>query len=242
MPIPFKGIASGAMELSDLLASPSVRAKEAEALAILIAQAGPAKQMLHEAKREFGHVLGLRDLGELISRAAEAGYKQGKKEATRFLFDAYAATVFDQVSDAETFIAFLGDIGDRVLATLEWEKRAWNRAIEGGTAGDQTASQLGVQKGSGFGTGAGKPTAFRTAWRWFRALWSQNASSNTERSIAAGDSSNFDKASDTMPPQKETIPLTNGGTTNVFCLSLAERTGPFSVTFWSCEMIFTLCA
>ena len=68
-------------------------------------------------------------------------FTRGRKDSTRFLFDAYATAVFRLVPDAETFIGLLGPIGERVksklsvidqheaeLCRLQWVKLAWERA------------------------------------------------------------------------------------------------------------------
>lgn len=151
------------MDLSDLLARENahVQAKEAEALTIMAAHAGPAWEMLDGAKREFGGVLQTRDLGAFISPAAGEMYKKGKREATRFLFDAYATTVFPLVSNAEAFIALLDAINARVeaklsvidgheaeLCMLEWVRRAWERE---------------------------KPTIIQRDWRRLRAFWKRSS-------------------------------------------------------------------
>jgi hypothetical protein len=93
-----------------------------------------------------------------VSPEAFEMYKQGKRDATRFLFDAYATSVFRLVPDAETFILLLGAIGERVntrlndvsdqheaeLCRLKWVKLAWERA---------------------------KPTAIRSVWRRLGSRW-----------------------------------------------------------------------
>ena len=130
------------MDLSSVFQSPIARAKEAEALAILTANAAPARRMLDEAKREYGQVLPISELGVFISPAAEVNYKQGKRDATRLLFDAYAAIVFPRVPNAEAFIAALGEVAAQVrtkldvidtheaeLCRLAWVKKAWERAV-----------------------------------------------------------------------------------------------------------------
>jgi hypothetical protein len=129
------------MDLSSFLQGPGARVKEAEALAILAANALPARRMLDAAKREFGEVLPISDFGVFISPIAEQNYKQGKKEATRLLFDGYAEIIFPHLPDAKTFIASLDEIAARVntalsvidrdeafLCRLAWEKMAWERA------------------------------------------------------------------------------------------------------------------
>ncbi len=129
------------MDLSSFLQGPGARVKEAEALAILAANALPARKMLDAAKREFGEVLPVSDLGVFISPIAEQNYKQGKKEATRLLFDGYAEIIFPHLLDAKAFIASLDEIAARVntalgvidrdealLCRLAWEKMAWERA------------------------------------------------------------------------------------------------------------------
>jgi hypothetical protein len=151
------------MELSDHLAGENalVRAKEAEALAILVAHAGPAKETFDAAKRAYGDILRLGELGSFIDPADAARFYEGRKKATRFLFDAYAGLVFNGVFDAETFITLLDPIRERVreklevldrneasLCRLAWEKLAWERA---------------------------KPSAIRSAWRRLRTLWKGGA-------------------------------------------------------------------
>jgi hypothetical protein len=129
------------MDLSSVFQDPRARMKEAEALAILMASAAPAQRMLDGAKREFGQVLPVSEMGVFISPTAEENYKHGKREATRLLFDGYAAILFPGVPDAEGFIAALEEIevqvknklgvidGDEAaLCRLAWEKRAWERA------------------------------------------------------------------------------------------------------------------
>jgi hypothetical protein len=145
------------MDVSELLKDPRARAKDAEALAILTACAHPATQILDQAKRNYGTVLRVSDMGMLIDPAAEQMYKSGKRDATRLLFDAYASIVFSEILDAEGFIAALHPIRAQVettlpvidaheaeLCRLEWVKHAWDR---------------------------GTPSTLQRAWRRFLALW-----------------------------------------------------------------------
>ena len=188
------------MDLSDLLADENahVQAKEAEALAILTACAGPAMKTLGEAKREFGHVLRLPDLGVFVSPTAHELYKKGKRDATRFLFDAYATSVFRLVPDAETFILLLGAIGERVntklndvsdqheaeLCRLEWVKLAWERA---------------------------KPNAIQSAWMRLQALWRPRRLKSTSRSREA-DPRNPEPSA-TAPKTVDVTPVPNAAAT-----------------------------
>ena len=79
-------------------------------------------------------------MAPFISVEAEVSYKLGKKEATTFLFDVYAETASQLVSDPEALIALLDPVRERVLSTLgqfdeceadlrklDWERRAWQR-------------------------------------------------------------------------------------------------------------------
>lgn len=97
--------------------------------------------MLASAQRQFGRVLPVAEMGAFISPSAEAAYKVGKTDATRLLYDGYAAIAFGLVSGADTFIALLNEIDERVKVTLEaidpselelrrfaWEERARHRA------------------------------------------------------------------------------------------------------------------
>jgi hypothetical protein len=204
------------MELSDLLARKNahVREKEAEALAILKSYGGSAIQQFEAAKRQFGHVLPLSELGAFVSSEANEMFKVGRREATRFLFDAYAETAFRLVSDAEAFITLLGrPICERVRATLdvlddreaelrklEWTRLAWKRE---------------------------KPSAIRRACERLRDLWRPKAPHGADRvdrdsrgqalaHATAGDSPNFQSAIGSAPkvepvPPAQEVPVATGG-------------------------------
>jgi hypothetical protein len=184
------------MDLASLLESPSARAKEAEALAILAAHAAPARRMLDQAKREFGQVLPTSHLGMFISPTAEEAYRKGKRDATRLLFDGYAEIVFPRVSDADAFIDALNEIGMRVknklgvvdgdeaeLCKLEWEKKAWERA---------------------------QPTAIGRAWR---SLQLRVRTSRTNREVpglaARNEPPNHEKAVERAPAGWDGAPVLN---------------------------------
>jgi len=171
------------MDLTDILAGENayVKAKEAEALEIFGQHAGPAVKTLHRLRRKFGHVLPITVLGRFASPAEGELFTDGKRKATRILFDAYAETVFRRVRDPEDFIVLLGAIEEKVatkltfpcseppgaeltlidwheaeLCRLAWVRTAWERA---------------------------KPTAIRVLWQRLLTLLSGGASRNG-RSIA----------------------------------------------------------
>jgi hypothetical protein len=158
------------MDLSDILAGENthLKTKEAEALEVLGAHSVPAMKTLDGLKREFGHVVPSRELVMFVSPAEGELYKDGKRKATRILFDAYAEVAIRQTRDPEAFIELLGAIQERVAATmtfpgpeptqeevtlidkyeaelcrLAWVKTAWERAT---------------------------PSAFQIFWRKLRAL------------------------------------------------------------------------
>ena len=181
------------MEISNLLAGESahIQAKEAEALAILTALADPARQMIDGAEREFGHVIPRSELGWSVSATAHEMFNKGRKDATRFLFDAYATTVFRLVPDAETFVSLLGPIRVRVkaklsvidqheaeLCRLEWAKLAWERE---------------------------KPIAIRKAWRRWRAFWIRSAPLRGDRRPES-DPKIIEQAGATAPTVEESTP------------------------------------
>lgn len=143
------------MDLSDILAGDNayVKTKEAEALEILGVHTVPAMKTLDGLKREFGHVVPSRELVMLVSPAEGELYKDGKRKATRILFDAYAEITIRQIRDPEAFIELLRAIQEKVVATmtfpcsapaqaevtlidkyeaelcrLAWVKTAWERA------------------------------------------------------------------------------------------------------------------
>jgi hypothetical protein len=163
------------MDVSELLNGPRARAKDAEALAILTACAHPARQVLDRAKREYGTVLDVSQMGVFIDSTAEAMYKTGKRDSTRLLFDAYATIVFYEVVDVESFVAALDPIRARVQTTLsvidaheaelcrlEWVKRAWER---------------------------GTPTALRRAWTKLCALLNPRTLTRGVRAASANEAS-----------------------------------------------------
>jgi hypothetical protein len=165
------------MDISDILAGENahLKTKEAEALEILGVHTIPAMKTLDGLKREFGHVVPSRELGMLVSPAEGELYKDGKRKATRILFDAYAEVAFRQIRDPEAFNELLGAIHKKVAATLTfpssdpdqpkvslidkyeaercrlaWVRAAWERA---------------------------RPGPIRLVWRKILAFWSRGAPS-----------------------------------------------------------------
>ena len=99
------------MDLSDILAGENahLKTKAAEAWQIIGEHSVPAMKTHDGLKREFGHVLAGRELlGMLVSPAEAELYQDGKRKATRILFNAYAEVAARQIRDPEAFIAFLG--------------------------------------------------------------------------------------------------------------------------------------
>ena len=153
------------MDLSDLLAAATaqIQATEAEALAILTRHMDAAERVLKSAiAANDGIDPGPLDLdvgGVKFARPeARAILDRGKREATRLLFDSYAATVFSHVLDPDSFIALLPAIRERVgtvlldrgidgneaeLCKLEWVKRAWERERSSSEAPSHTSAEPG---------------------------------------------------------------------------------------------------